>query len=301
MKTLPPLNSLRCFLLAAKHLSFKQAASELNVTQAAVSQQIRILEDFLNRPMFIRGNRTVQLTDAGLLLLPFVQRGFDALTEGVQRLSVETNPNLLVISVLPSFAARWLMPRIGHFQVGHAQLTVRLEPTLHLADFDSEDIDVAVRYGGGHYIGLESRYLMPDRLYLVCHPSLVKDNPDPKTLVNRTPLLEEYPKTDSYNWIQYCQHMSIEPTHLHHALQINDSSMMIEALLAGQGLGLVRHSLVYRLVEQGQLAKPFEFSRQSDYSYYLVAPPQNFYHRKVRLFERWLMKTLKEEGLREDK
>ncbi|HET8905261.1 MAG TPA: LysR family transcriptional regulator, partial [Saccharospirillum sp.] len=149
---LPPLNTLRCFALAAQYLSFKLAAEDLFVTQAAVSHQIRTLEEHLGVKLFERLNREVRLTPEGHALLPYVQEAFNSLNTGVSRLRADPNPDRLKVSVIPSFASAWLAPRLGSFRQRQPEYRVVLNPTHHVDTFDGET-DVALRFGSGRYPG----------------------------------------------------------------------------------------------------------------------------------------------------
>ena len=146
---LPPLNALRSFDVAAKHLSFTKAAGELNVTHSAVSHQIKALEDWLGVPLFRRVNRGLVLTDAGQAYLKPVRDSFERLGEATRRLRIRERSGPLVVSVMPSFAAKWLMPRLRRFRERHPEIDVRIQATSQLTDFAREDVDICIRYGRG--------------------------------------------------------------------------------------------------------------------------------------------------------
>jgi len=291
MESLPPLNALRCFLAAAEALSFKQAAEQLFVTQAAVSQQIRTLESHLGQKLFQRLNREVRLTKEGEILLPFVRQGFGLLEQGIKALRQDPNPNKLTVTVIPSFASRWLVPRLGRFMAKNPGLHVRLEPSLQLTVFEDNDIDVAIRFGKGQYPGLESHLLMNDLMFPVCHPDLLTDGELSISQLKTIPLLKD---TTTEAWDTFFQQHRQKRKDFHHAVEIEDSNMLVEATLTCQGIAMVRHSLVYELLQKKQLVRPFPFVYQPDFAYYLVAPENHFQRQKVKNFEGWLREEIKE-------
>ena len=153
-RRLPPLNAVRAFEAAARHLSFTRAAEELHVTQAAISHQVKALEVYLGLKLFRRLNRALVLTEDGQTYLPPVKRIFDQLYDATRRLTESEARGKLTVSALPSLAARWLVPRLGRFRAAHPDIDIRLAPATHLVDFAREDVDVAIRYGRGQYPGL---------------------------------------------------------------------------------------------------------------------------------------------------
>jgi LysR family glycine cleavage system transcriptional activator len=294
MQRLPPLNALRYFLVAAKTLSFKQTAEQLHVTQAAISQHIRTLEEHLGRKLFIRRNREVLLSEDGERLLPFIREGFEAFSKGVATLQTDPRPNILNITVVQSFASRWLVPRLSSFQEQYPEISVRLNPSNALLSFTNTDLDVAIRFGAGNYEGLESRFLMGDKLYLVSHPSLLKQGISLDTL-DMLPMLEENSGDFRVAWQQFFDTHGLDGGKYRRVLQVEDSTTtIVEAAIAGQGMAMVRHSLVYQQIQKQQLVKLFDFEYSSDYCYFLVAPTHHFEQQKIRCFENWLRSALAE-------
>ncbi len=148
-RKLPPLNALRAFEAAARHLSISKAADELNVTPAAVSHQVKALESFLGIILFRRLNRALMLTDAGQTILPGLRDGFDHLALAIDKLAAMRHGDVLSISTSPSFAAKWLVPRLDRFRAGHPQLELRIDATDRVVDLDRGEADIAIRYGAG--------------------------------------------------------------------------------------------------------------------------------------------------------
>src|SRR6202051_4263873 len=170
---LPSLNGLRAFEAAARHLSFTNAASELNVTQTAISHQIRRLEDELGIRLFIRQNRALPLTPEARDYLPGVRAAFNDLRLATDRLLRRDDDHVLTVSTLASLAAKWLLPRLATFQESHPGIDVRITTSTGLVDFRSGDVDAAIRYGRGHWAGPGGEWLMADELFPVCSPALL--------------------------------------------------------------------------------------------------------------------------------
>lgn len=294
MNKLPPLNSLRYFLVAAQTLSFKQAAEQLFVTQAAISQHIKTLETHLGVPLFIRGTRRVSLTEDGRRLIPYIQSGFDNFSEGVALLTEDANPDVLNVTVVESLSTRWLVPRLQFFQEQHPDIRVRLEPCNSVRDFIGTDVDLAIRFGEGSYPGLESRFLLKDRYVLVCHPSLIQSEITPEYLCN-LPLLEENGPVTGEAWQAFLARHKLKDTKFNKILEVDDSTVtIVDAALAGQGFAMLRYNLIYQQIQRKQLVTLFDFSYPSAYSYYLVAPNHHFSKPKVQIFEKWLREALED-------
>ena len=170
---LPHLNGLRAFEVVARHLSFVKAGEELGVTAAAVSLQVKTLEDYLGFGLFKRANRALFLTGAGELMLPEVREGFDLVASGLSRARTQRVRQHLVVSITPSIAAKWLMPRLERFNAQFPAIDIRLHTSMRFVDFSHEDVDIAVRYGNGNWPGLEVIPLMGEAIFPVCSPRLL--------------------------------------------------------------------------------------------------------------------------------
>jgi LysR family glycine cleavage system transcriptional activator len=281
------LTGLYYFHTAATHLSFKDAALTLSVTQAAISQQVRGLEDRLGTKLFLRSHRQITLTRDGQMLHSHTTAGFKALEEGVSRLKIDSDPHTLKVSVLPSFASLWLVPRLGDFNKQHPEISVLLLPDNALTDFKTQDIDICVRYGPGQYQDVESVPLMGDQLYAACHPSYQKEkNIEQLSDLNNCLLLED--ARPDMNWEYWLTHIGIATDHYPSALKYEGSNLVVEGALASQGIALVRHSLAAKFIHSGALVKLFNQHVSSDFIYCLVAPEQHFKRKKVRLFRAWI-------------
>lgn len=290
MDRFPPLKALRVFLVAAEHGSFKVAAEKLFVTQAAVSQQIRLLEDYFAKPLFIRLNREVRLSPAGASLLPYIQQAFKAIEEGSRALSVDLSPNQLKITSLPSFAARWLIPRLGSFQQTYPEFSCLVSTSCDLHDFSDDSQDLAIRFAEGGKTQLMEKILTEDYIVSVCHPDLLRDKNGDKTDLARLPLLiDDSPELKQVN-AGFMREMGGKNQVV---LQLLDSSLQVDAALNGQGVAPVRYSLVYEYIERGHLVCPLKCFWNSPYANYLVAPEANFERPKVMAFTHWIMEEAK--------
>ncbi len=196
---LPALNALRAFEAAGRHLSFTRAADELNVTPGAISQQIRQLEEFAGAPLFRRTGRQVLLTDAGQAALPLLSNAFEMMSEAVHHMKAPARRDRLMISSAPSFAAKWLAHRLDRFQEEHPEAEVWVSADLAITDFNSTDIDLAIRYGKGIYDGLRIEKVLSESVLPVCSPDLMKGSHPlhkPEDLAHHVLLHDEGPETD---------------------------------------------------------------------------------------------------------
>lgn len=285
---LPPLNALRAFEAAGRHLSFTRAAQELNVTQAAVSHQIKALEERLGVPLFRRMNRALLLTDAGQAYLPQVRDTFDALARATERLVARDRAGALTVSVLPSFAAKWLVPRLGRFRERHPGIDVRLSTDHHMTDFGREDVDAAVRYGEGNYAGLDSTRLMTEDIFPVCSPRLLTGPHalrTPDDLRHHTLLHDDF-RVDWRLWLLAAGVKDIDPTR---GPTFSDSSMVVQAAVEGQGVALARSVLSATDLAAGRLVKPFDVSLPARWAYYFVCPVATRDNPRIAAFRDWLL------------
>lgn len=289
MQKLPPLRALQAFRYAARELSFKASAEALNISNAAVSSHIRGLEEFLGLKLFVRLTREVRLTPEGRRLSGFVETGFQELERGIAMFAPNTNPTNLKVATLPSFANRWLMPRIRNFHDKHPHLKLSIMPGFSLVDFQGDGVDLAVRFGKGDYPGLESRFLMKESLVVVCHQSLIGERPIEKADLIGLPWLVDDSPDMLGSWAEFQAMLGIQIPDSAIKLSISESSAQVEATLAGHGVSLMRYSLVADLLKTGLLIRPINFSMPADYHYYLVAPEAKFRTEKVRAFESWIV------------
>lgn len=288
-RSLPPLNGLRAFEAAARHLSFTRAGEELHVTQAAISQQVRQLEERLGVGLLRRVGRGLRLTAAGQEYLPHVREAFDLLARATARVRESGTAGVLTVSVLPSFASKWLVPRLWRFRRDFPAIDVRLSASDSLVDFNVEDVDLAVRYGAGRWAGLESVPLMAEDLFPVCSPALM-DGPHPL----RTPedlrwhtLLHE---TDTHgHWRVWLLAAGVQGVDARRGPSFSHGSLMLQAAIDGQGVALGRSRIAGDDLAAGHLVRPFDMSLPSEFAYYIVYPPGTADRPKVASFCRWLL------------
>lgn len=285
---LPPLNALRAFEVAARLLSFTRAAAELNVTQAAVSHQIKALEERLGVTLFKRMNRTLLLTDAGQAYLPAVREAFDGLARATALLLKRDRTGALTVSVLPSFAAKWLVPRLGRFRDLHPEIDVRLSTDHHMVDLGRDDVDAAIRYGQGDYPGLECVRFLTEDVFPVCSPRLLKGTyplKRPDDLRYHTLLHDDF-RIDWRLWLLAAGVKDVDPDR---GPAFTDSSMVVQAAVEGQGVALARSALADVDLASGRLVKPFDVSMPARWAYYFVCPVATRDNPKIVAFRDWLL------------
>ncbi|AYH42437.1 transcriptional regulator GcvA [Azoarcus sp. DN11] len=252
---LPPLPALRVFEAAARLSSVSRAADELFVTHGAVSHQIRALEEHLGFPLFHRKGRAVVLTAAGEELLQAANGALRQIADTVTSLKRRANPNRLSVSVMPSFASRWLTPRIGAFIDAHPTAEVIITATGARADFSRDGMDVSIRWGPGGYPGVRSELLMDDVLFPVVSPSLCAGHPlrTPADLAG-VPLL----RSEGEDWAPWFRAAGLDWPEPSSGLMLSDSALVLQAALEGRGVALARRSLAASALRAGKLVRPFD-------------------------------------------
>lgn len=293
MKRLPPLNALRVFESAARHLSFTKAAEELHVTPGAVSQQIKALEDFLQTPVFRRQKRSLLLTDEAQASLPILREGFDKLAEAGKILSAKADSSRLTVSVAPSLASKWLVPRLDRFQAAHPEIDVWVSADMDVVDFAVDDVDLAIRYGAGQYPDLEIEHLMAEKIVPVCSPALITGaHPlkEPADLIHHTLLHDSSTDNDPNcpTWPMWLKAAGVCHKEGERGLKFNQSSLVIEAAVAGKGVALAKAALALADLEAARLVIPFDLTTPTDFAYYIVHPPSKSSSPAVNAFKHWL-------------
>jgi len=289
---LPPLGALHAFEAAARLLSFKAAAAELHVTPGAVSQQIKLLEDRLGVALFLRRPRSIQLTEAGRLLLPPTQRAFRLLSDAVIRVRESDASKVLTVSLLPSFAAHWFVPRLGSFSARHPEIDVRISATQLLADLERDDVDLAIRYGLGHYPGLHVEHVLSEELFPVCSPALMKGGVPLKTLEDlaQHTLLHDEARQEWPLWLTAAGAKNVDATR---GPSFSLWDLALQAAIAGHGIALGRSTLTAQYVKSKQLVRPFKVSLPATLGYYFVCLPERIKEPKISAFRSWLLEAVK--------
>jgi len=296
-RRLPPLNALRAFEAAARHLSFTRAAAELSVTQAAISHQVKALEERLGVKLFRRLSRGLVLTETGQRFLPLVREAFDMLAAATERVVADDRAGTVTITVLPSFAAKWLVPRLLHFRAQHPDIEVRIIADDQLVDFSRDDVDLGIRYGRGDWDGLEIERLATEDVFPVCSPRLLEGvHPlrAPDDLRHHTLLHEDRPGFDWQTWLMAA---GVEGVDVARGLEFSHASMALQAAIDAQGVALGRTPLVDDDLRDGRLVKPFDISLANDWAYYVVGPPGAWVRPKVAAVRDWLLAEARSEEL----
>jgi LysR family glycine cleavage system transcriptional activator len=286
---LPPLRSFRVLEAAARHQNYTRAADELHLTHSAVSHQIHALEASLGVRLFERSGRQMRATDAGRQLAQDVRATLDALAGAVERVRGAESANSITVSVLPSFAAAWLVARLGGFLERHPQVELRLESTTALADFRNDGVDVAIRYGSGNWEDLECVKLFDDEVFPTMSPKLRRSERirTPADLA-RVPLL----RIRNQSWAPWFAAAGVNQTEPRRGPVFNDSELALQAAIQGQGVVLARGSLASAKLRAGVLVAPFKQRIASPQTCYLVYPPQHARKPSVQLFRDWLLGEL---------
>jgi LysR family glycine cleavage system transcriptional activator len=290
MPHLPPLAAIRCFEAAARHQSFTRAAEELGMTQAAVSYQLKILEERLGGPLFLRGARGVTLTDSGRRLAPAVTDAFAKLRAAFEELS-QSSGGVLSITTLASFATSWLVPRLGAFQLAHPDIAVKLDVSGGLVDFAREEMDVGIRTGHGDWPGLTGHRLFAVAFTPMLSPRLL-DKLGPLESPADLPKFPLLDPTDAW-WSEWFLAAGMEPPDLSQRteMRVFYQNLAGTAALAGQGVAMLTPAFFADELRDGRLVQPFPFIRESGSHYWLVYPQARRRSPKIRAFRDWILET----------
>jgi LysR family glycine cleavage system transcriptional activator len=287
---LPSLNGLRAFEAAARHLSFTQAASELNVTQTAISHQIRRLEEELGIRLFIRKNRALALTPEAREYLPGIRAAFNDLRLATDRLLRKDADNVLTISTLASLAAKWLLPRLSAFQEAHPDIDVRITTSTGLVDFGSGDVDAAIRYGRGHWKDLRAEWLMADEMFPVCSPALLTGKRPLQTPADLRDHVLLHNTNNGDDWRLWLTAAGLPPDISKQPGTTFDLILMtVQAAIDGMGVAMGRTTYVKDDIAKGRLVVPFKIALPADAGFYLVSPEGAPDSPKLRAFRQWLV------------
>ena len=288
MERLPQITALRSFEVAARCMSFTQAARELNVTQGAVSHQVKGLEKLLGVRLFHRERQRLRLTDAGTGYLPFVREAIDRLKAGADYLDARENSGVLTVSVSPNFAAKWLVNRLGVFSASHPEIDLRVTASLQHVDFNSKDVEMAVRHGHGDWPNLHVTKLAREEIFPVCSPDLLREGAaleSPEDLAQHV-LLHDASRND---WPIWCAAANLDTIDVSRGPSFDQTSMVIDAAIAGQGVALARSALAAHDLKTGKLVRLFNVTLPAPYGYFIVSPKASSDHEKVRKFRAWLV------------
>lgn len=303
---LPPLNALRAFEAAARHLSFKNAARELHVTPGAVSHQVKLLEEHLGLPLFRRLTRALELTAEAHAMLPKVREGLESLAEAVERVRAREASRALTVIAPPNFAARWLVPRLSRFTDTHPHLDLHIasRPTMIDGREDSEVVPMLdagddsplamIRFGDGHYPGARVDEVFSAVYVPVCSPRLLKGKHPLRrpedlrfhTLLHDDTVVEEGARP---SWDDWLRAVGVNDFDVSRGPHFSDASLAFEAAREGMGVVLAMKPLVRAEIEAGRLAMPFDIAAPASYAYYLVTPEGSASNPTVAEFRDWLL------------
>ena len=285
-----PLGALRVFEAVATHLSFSDAADALNVTPAAVSQQIKALEGYIQVPLFRRSGRRVEITDEGLELLPSVRAGLEKLESALQQIKHHRRAGPLQISTLASFLQMWLLPRIRSFRRKFPNVDLRFHTSRELVDFSRTAHHVAIRFGRGDYPNVHSEKLLDDWLVPVANPDLIKQH----GMIERGTSLSKFPLLESGDepWHVWAQ-ASEEAAWHSRAPSIEDSAGLLAAAEEGLGYALGRWTLVTRALQKGTLQLAGKGALPYASAYWFVCPKSFLALPKVAQFHEWIFAAAK--------
>ncbi|MGZ5986514.1 MAG: transcriptional regulator GcvA, partial [Caulobacteraceae bacterium] len=280
------------FEAAARHLNFSRAADELAVTPGAVSQQIQNLEDYVGAALFKRTPKGLLLTDAAQTALPALREAFDRLAEAASLLTAAVDGRRLTVSVAPSFAAKWLVPRLGLFEAAHPQVDVWLSADMEVVDFALGEIDLAIRYGAGRYPGLEVVKLMSETVIPVASPEYLEANPvhAPADLGHHVLLHDGSPDADDScpDWSMWLAARGIKGVDGTRGPRFNQSSLVIEAAAGGRGVALAKRALAQADLDAGRLVAPIQDATAVDFAYFVVHPKAKGRLPQVKAFVSWI-------------
>ncbi len=287
---IPPLNALKAFEAAARRLNITRAAEELSVTPGAISQQIRILEQHAGAPLFHREGRQIALTELGAELYPLLHDGFDYLKRAGDLIYRPNRRHALAISVPPSFASKWLAPRIVRFSAAHPDIEVWMSADMRLADVGGGRVDVAIRYGRGDYSGVRSERLLSADVIPVCSPTLLSRLKKPadlahEVLIHLRPSELEEPRPDWPSWLAARKLINIDAGS---GPRFDQTALAIEAAAHGQGVALAPHAFVAEDLASGRLAAPFADGALTTPLAYHVLTRRSGISEPARAFVKWI-------------
>lgn len=288
LRRLPNLVALRAFEAAARHENFSRAADETHVTHGAVSHQVRALERDLGVALFARHGKRLTITPQGARFALLVRSALQDIANATQTLREEARHTRLTVSAIPSFASRWLAPRLGRFIEQHPDTELVLQTSGHLFDLVREGIDVGIRFGQGQYPGLVVEKLMGDSYYPVASPSYNRGRlpTAPEQLKSSQLLRSDEP------WLPWFQAANLKLAEPRVGVRFQDLSLLIRSAMDGDGIALVRHVVVMQDIASGKLVRLFDVAVQSPCDYYLACPPNALLKPEVQAFRRWLLEEI---------
>lgn len=293
-RRLPHLTWLRAFEASARHLSFTHAAQELNLTQAAISKQVKLLEYYLREPLFERKPRSLALTKLGAAYLPKVRDSFDRLADGTQEVFGHLHSDVLTVRAPVIYAVNWLAPRLQEFRKLHPHIPIRLLSSVWGDPFNKEQFDLDIQYGNGFWPGFRADRLTWETITPVCAPALLSGNAplkSPADLQTQT-LLHVLGYQEGWaTWLVEAGAQEVNPGQ---GLQFDNSLMAFEYAAHGGGVALARSSIFSAEAKRARLIKPFDLEIAINEAFYIISPEDNTHREDTEVFRAWLVKAAQE-------
>jgi len=286
------MQALRAFEATAREGSLTKAAESLNLTHGAISHQIKSLEATLGVPLIERAGRGIRVTDDGERLAKRLRAALAEIGDAVREAAERSDPRQLRVSVAASFAARWLLPRLGKFLARHRDIDLDVRSSNALVDFRRNDADVAIRYGFGQWPDVMAEHLLSDSFFPVCNPRIAPTLPAHPRELSRHTLL----RSDDEWWKPWFEAVGLDWPEPSRGPIFNDSALMLQAAAEGQGIALARSSLLGNDVRNGLLVRLFDIDVPAPRRYYLVYPPRVAGSAKLALFRAWLKDEIREDA-----
>lgn len=288
---LPPLTALRAFDAAARHLSFQKAAQELNVTPAALSFQIKSLEDHLGAPVFKRLNRAVELTQAGKVLAPGTSDGFQSLSAAWRNARNTLNQNSLTITAGPALTAKWLAPRIYEFARNHPDIELRISASLRNLDFDRDDVDVAIRFSQKEFDDLYSVKVRPEWITPVMSPELAEIYTTPESLLEAPLIFDDSLNflTPHCNWPMWFDAVGLTYPAEKPGSHFSNADHAVDAAVAGAGVALGRRPIILKDVQEGRLVAPFKVAIETSARFHFLCRKGAETQPAIAFFRDWFL------------
>ena len=292
-RRLPPLNSLRAFEVVSRHENFRAAAEELHVTAAAVSQQVKALEDHLGRRLLRRRSGGYNLTADALAGLQDLRDGFEHLSSAVATMA-SGGQRVLTVSAVPSLAAGWLVPRLHRFRERHPDLDVLVHASDELVDLNRSRVDLGIRHGTGSFPGLTCERLFRDEIFPVYSPAMLKGRAPLKKPadIRGLPLIHTdwaHEKCHWPGWADWLRAAGVTGVDITKGPRFSDGALVIQAAVGGQGIALGTKALALEHLAAGRLVRPFKLSLVTDFAYYVVCSKARADEPDLVAFRRWMM------------
>jgi len=296
IKPLPPMNSLIVFEAAARHLSFTQAANELNVTQGAISRQIRQLEEYLGKELFIRANRNISLTPMGLQYYQTIYSALLNVAQATAEIKKWQGEHQITVATTNAMAALWLLPKVATFQQNNEGVDLRILTTENILDLQKMDFDLALFYCRKPPAGMKVTTLFPEEVFPVCSPNYLaqfKENSTPEEIFGKALLYLDDSQKDWITWAEWFQAVNYPVVKPKNRVNINNYPMLLQAAINGQGVALAWGSLIDDYLKNGSLIRPVETVLRTEANFSMLEPSdRGVIPSSVKHFRSWLLEQL---------